>query len=249
MNGGAEWVSGREVAFNEGCTIKEDNLFDKHLNKSSSYIVDLFFKLFFIDVLFHPENYFYFPSYFQEVSLRLPFLPSSFSEVNAAKWFYPSDGNTLSIYDMVLRNTVFYDNSYSTMPILPDNIARWIAVREELLWSEIIPDIMSELVINNEQARSLNVLAEIFGTHRSQHPAYGSLYDVFTEYLRSYDNARALLTNARNEWESLRTLLDHNGNLMEEAGFLDESSSNESGSGSNESGSGSNESGFGSIDV
>ena len=47
MNGGAEWVSGREVAFNEGCAIKEDNLLDKHLNKSSSYIVDLFFKLFF----------------------------------------------------------------------------------------------------------------------------------------------------------------------------------------------------------
>lgn len=250
-----------EVSFNEGYAEKKDNLLDGYLYKSRSNIVDLLCNFWFLDVIINSKNYIYIPSYFQEVSIKLPSLPFSFSEVNTTYWIYPKNAsvdriewsfpsdNIFSIYPMIpdgtvlhdtsnstmpmlLHNTVLYDTSYSTMPILPDNIAMLMAIREELLWSEIIPDLTSELRINNVEARSLSVLVEILETHRNQHPSYGSLYDVFTEYLRSYNNTRRLLTNAINELESLRPLLEHNGNLMEASGLLESESSSSS---SNES--------------
>ena len=250
-----------EVSFNEEYAVIKNSFLDflnvnLYKNKNRSNIVDFFCNFWFLDVIINSENYIYFPSYFQEVSIKLPF---SFSEVNTIYWTYPKNAlvdriewffpydNIFSIYPMLPddtdyyytihstmprlpHNTILYDTSYSTMPMLPHDIAMSMAVRDELLWSEIIPGLRSELRINNVEARSLNVLIEILGTHRNQHPSFGSLYDVFTEYIRSYNNTRRLLTNAMNELESLRPLLEHNGNLMEAAGFLESesSSSNES---------------------
>ena len=105
------------------------------------------------------------------------------------------------------------------MPILSPLLERLMAVREEILWSEIIPSLSSELTPGYEEWRDLTVLVEHFNTYRSRHPSYGALYDVFTEYLRPYNRARILLDNYENELELLGELLEHNGNLLDEAGL------------------------------
>ena len=114
------------------------------------------------------------------------------------------------------------------MPILSPLLESLIAVREETLWSEIIPSLTSELRPGFEEWQGLTVLVEYFDTNRSQHPLYGALYDVFTEYLGPYNRTRILLDNYENELDLLRELLEHNGNLLEEAGLLDDSYESES---------------------
>lgn len=195
----------------ENQIINKDIQFESYFNKKSSSrnIVNLLCKFWFLDVIIKPENYLYIPSYFQISSITLP-SGFSLSTAGSIEWLYP------------------YDNPYSTMPILSPLLESLIAVREEILWSEIIPSLTSELRPGFEEWQGLTVLVEYFDTNRSQHPLYGALYDVFTEYLGPYNRTRILLDNYENELDLLRELLEHNGNLLEEAGLLDDSYESES---------------------
>lgn len=195
----------------ENQIINKDIQFESYFNKKSSSrnIVNLLCKFWFLDVIIKPENYLYIPSYFQISSITLP-SGFSLSTAGSIEWLYP------------------YDNPYSTMPILSPLLESLIAVREETLWSEIIPSLTSELRPGFEEWQGLTVLVEYFDTNRSQHPLYGALYDVFTEYLGPYNRTRILLDNYENELDLLRELLEHNGNLLEEAGLLDDSYESES---------------------
>ena len=195
----------------ENQIINKDIQFESYFNKKSSSrnIVNLLCKFWFLDVIIKPENYLYIPSYFQISSITLP-SGFSLSTAGSIEWLYP------------------YDNPYSTMPILSPLLESLMAVREETLWSEIIPSLTSELRPGFEEWQGLTVLVEYFDTNRSQHPLYGALYDVFTEYLGPYNRTRILLDNYENELDLLRELLEHNGNLLEEAGLLDDSYESES---------------------
>ena len=201
------------VIVNEG--INQDTVSSLH----KPNIVDSLCKIGFLDVIINSKNYFYFPSYFQGLSIKLPWE----FKINTIEWLYPKDTQVDPVGWWYL-----YDNIYTTMPMLSDDLASLIAIREELLWSEIIPDLRSELRPGFEEWKNINVLIESYGTYRSQDPRYGALYDVFTEYLGPYNRKRILLKNLINEYNSLHELLEHNGNLLEEAGLLNDSESNSS---------------------
>lgn len=75
------------------------------------------------------------------------------------------------------------------MLTLPSHLEVSITVREEILWSEIIPSLTPELR-SFEEWQALTVLVEYFDTHR-------------------------LLNNSEKELNLLRELLEYNGNLLE----------------------------------
>lgn len=185
------------------------NLLNWAMNKPSYNIVNLLCKFEFLDTIINPEKFFYFPSYFQISSITLP-RGFSLSTVHSIEWLYP------------------YASPYSTLPILPSHLEVSIAVREEILWSEIIPSLTSELRLSFEEWQALTVLVECFDTYSSQHPEYVALQQIFTEYLGPYNRTHRLLENYENELNLLGEILEHNGNLLEEAGLLDHSSEYES---------------------
>lgn len=190
--------------YRENKVINKENFKVSNLNwamdKLSYTVVNLLCKFWFLDVIINPENYFYFPSYFQMSSITLP-RGFSLSTVHPVEWLYP------------------YASPYSTLPILPHDLEVAMAVREELLWSEIIPSLTPELG-SVEVGRVLTVLVEHFRTYWSLHPWYGGLYDVFTEYLGDYNRRQRLLESYENELDLLREILEHNGDLLEEEGLL-----------------------------